>query len=125
MSSRQKEGLKKVLLKGAMSAGYATELWTLPRIAEQIQRRYGIVYHPGHVWRLLVDMGWSCQKPERCALQRDEEAIEQWKRVDWPRIKKRAKTWRPSGLPRRKRLFAHPQRSQNLGSSRPNSHSPA
>ncbi len=30
------------------------------------------------------------QKPERRAMERDEQAIERWKRKDWPRIKKNA-----------------------------------
>ena len=63
---------------------YRTDLWTLKRIAEVIRRHFGTTYHPNHVWRLLVGMNWSCQKPERRALQRNEEAVERWKRSRWP-----------------------------------------
>src|SRR6266487_1191540 len=38
--------------------------------------------------RLLRRLGWSCQVPERRALQRDEQAIVHWKRHKWPAIKK-------------------------------------
>jgi putative transposase len=60
-------------------------------VAEVIEMQFGVQYHPGHIWHLLRSMGWSCQKPERRARERDEEAIATWRREDWPRIKKRPK----------------------------------
>lgn len=86
---QDKQALEKVLLAGALAAGYPTDLWTLARIAEVIERTFGVKYHPGHVWYILRDMGWSAQKPERRARERDEEAILGWRKHDWPRIKKR------------------------------------
>lgn len=100
LSKTQKRRLTKFLLAGPLASGHRTDLWTLKRIAQLIRKQFRIRYHPNHVWRLLQDMGWSCQKPERRALQRDEAAIAHWKRYRWPHIKKRSKTWRPSGLPR-------------------------
>ena len=85
------EGLS-VLLKGPLAAGFATDLWTLARVAEVIDREFGVRYHPGHVWYILRDMGWSCQKPERRARERDEAAIEQWHAEEWPEAKKRRET---------------------------------
>jgi len=96
LSRAQRARLERVLLKGSRAAGYPTELWTLARVAEVIWRLFGIRYHPSHVWRLLHQMDWSCQKPERRAVERDEAAIEEWKRRRWPHIKKRRTTWRPS-----------------------------
>jgi transposase len=95
----QCQQLLDLLLKGAVASGYPNELWTLDRIAEVIAREFGVYYHPNHVWRLLRRHCWSCQVPEWRALQRDEAAIAHWKRYRWPHIKKRAKTWGPSGLP--------------------------
>ena len=91
--------LLELLLKGAMAYGYPNELWTLKRIARVIHREFGVRYHPSHVWRVLRDLHWSCQVPERQPVQRDEQAIEHWKRYTWPHIKKGARTWGPSGLP--------------------------
>jgi len=91
--------LLEVLLKGAMAYGYPNELWTLTRIARVIEREFGVDYHPNHVWRLLRRYRWSCQVPEWRAIQRDEQAIAHWKRYRWPHIKKRSKTWGPSGVP--------------------------
>ena len=92
--------LLELLLKGAMAYGYPNELWTLKRIARVIHREFGVRYHPNHVWRVLRDLHWSCQVPERRPVQRDEQAIEPWKRYRWPHIKKGTRTWGPSGLPR-------------------------
>lgn len=100
LSTSQKRTLVKVLLRGPLVAGYRTDLWTLQRVAEVIAARFGVQYHPCHVWKLLRSLGWSCQKPERRALQRDEEQIAHWKRYRWPHIKKRRKVWGPSGVSR-------------------------
>lgn len=81
--------LERILLKGAKAAGYATDLWTCPRVANVIKRRFGVVYHVDHVCRLLHALGWSPQKPQRRAVERDEVVIEGWVRQQWPRIKKK------------------------------------
>jgi transposase len=99
MTSPQKQELIALLKRGAVAAGYPTELWTTGRVAEQIRRHWGVAYHPGHVWKILTGLGWSCQKPERRALQRNPKRIGQWKQRQWPRIKKRPATGRASGVP--------------------------
>ena len=95
LTCRQKKRLIKLLLKGAMANGYRTELWTTARIAELIERNFGITYHRDHIGRLMDSLGWSYQKPEKIALQRDEQGIEEWKRKQWPRIKKTLSGWVP------------------------------
>jgi hypothetical protein len=40
-------------------------------------------------------LGWSCQRPERKARERNEEAIRRWVRHRWPRIKKKPGTPAP------------------------------
>lgn len=107
LSEGQKAKLEQILLRGALKAGYGTELWTLKRIAQVIEKHFYVRYHHCHVWKILRGMGWSCQKPERRAMQRDEKEIENWKRYKWPRIKKSPRTWSPSGFPGRERLPAH------------------
>ena len=88
LSAKQKRKLRSLLEGGALAAGYTTDLWTLPRIAKLIQKHFGVRYHPGHVWRIMLSLDWTWQKPERRAVQRDEESIARWKRHTWPRIKK-------------------------------------
>ena len=98
MTPEERQALIALLKRGALAAGYPPELGTLPRVAEQIRQHWGAVYHPGHVWKILLGLGWSCQKPERRALQRNPKKIRQWKQRDWPRIKKSPAPGRASGL---------------------------
>jgi len=81
--------LEQLLLRGARACGFATDLWTCPRVAELIRREWRIRYHVDHIGRLLHGLGWSPQKPERRARERDEQAIARWLKVDWLRIKKK------------------------------------
>lgn len=81
--------LEAILLGGAPAQGYETNLWTLKRIAQVIRRQFKVKYHAGHVWKVLGQLGWSCQRPERKARERNEQAIRRWVRYRWPRIKKR------------------------------------
>jgi len=53
-----------------------------------IERTFGVKYHPCHVWRIVRELGFTAQKPKRRARERDEAAIERWRREDCPRIKK-------------------------------------
>jgi transposase len=88
LSARQEARLLRELLRGAQAHGYGTDLWTTKRIAELIERTFGVRYHRAHVSRLLARNDWSPQKPERRARERDEVAIARWKRTRWPRVKR-------------------------------------
>ncbi len=100
LTDRQRRKIVKLLLRGAMANGFSTELWTTQRVGSLIEQRCGVKFHRGHVARLLHDLGFSCQKPERRALERDEEKIEEWKRKRWPHVKKTLRGWVPtSALP--------------------------
>jgi len=88
LTTRQEARLLRELLRGALAHGYGTDLWTTKRIAEVIERTFGVHYHRSHVSRLLARNDWSPQKPERRARERDEAAIARWKRTRWPRVKR-------------------------------------
>jgi len=92
LSEKQRQQLTKTLLKGARASGYLNDLWTCPRVAEVIQRMFGVEYHVDHIGRLLHKLGWSVQKPERRARERDDADIARWRKEEWPRIKKGART---------------------------------
>src|SRR5712691_3499793 len=89
LGEAQIDHLTAILEEGPLAAGFPTDLWTCERVAMVVEREFGIAYHPGHVGKLLRRMGWSCQRPVGRAAERDEEAIARWKRVEWPRIKKK------------------------------------
>jgi transposase len=95
LDRRQRMRLERRLLRGARAAGYESDLWTCPRIAELIAEEFGVTYHPDHIGRLLRSLGWSPQRPQRRAAERDETRIQGWVREDCPRIKKKP----PDGTP--------------------------
>jgi transposase len=95
LAGRHRDRLIRLLLRGAMAHGYGTDLWTTSRIAAVIEREFGVSYHRDHIGRLLHGLGWSHQKPERRAVERDEAAIRRWKRREWPRVKKTPRGWVP------------------------------
>ena len=88
LTTAQLEQVEQALLEGPLAFGYATDLWTLPRVAEVIRRVTGVRYHPGHVWRVLRGLGWSRQKPTTRARERDEEAIQRWVKTTWPAVRR-------------------------------------
>jgi len=79
--ARIRAGLK----RGPAALGYDSPLWTGWRVADLNERTCGVQYSTGHVWRILRDLGWSCQRPTGRALERDEAAIRRW--VRWPEVK--------------------------------------
>ncbi|MBI2815550.1 MAG: transposase, partial [Acidobacteria bacterium] len=64
LSGEDLRRLERGLLKGPEALGYDTPLWSSGRVADLIQREIGVRYHAGHVWRIRVRLGWSCQRPE-------------------------------------------------------------
>jgi len=88
MSAAERARLTKMLIAGAVANGFATELWTLARIAKLIKREFGHAFSTVHVWRVIRELGFSSQRPTGRALQRDEAAIGSWKTKRWPALKK-------------------------------------
>lgn len=89
---QQRAELVDALLQGTRSWGYAPSGWTGPLVRDMIQRLFAVDHHPEYVPRLLRQLGWSPQKPERRARERDEREIARWNREDWSRIKKEPQT---------------------------------
>ena len=96
LSEEQQAGLRAILLSGALQAGFPTELWTIKRVRAVVKDRFDVTYSTAGCWHLLREMGFTPQKPEKRATQRNEEAIEAWKRKTWPALKKSP---RPRGEP--------------------------
>lgn len=74
------------LRKNPKSFGFPTELWTGERIANIIHRKFKVQYHPRYVTAMIIARGYSCQKPQRRAAHRDEAALQQFLKHDWPRL---------------------------------------
>jgi transposase len=90
LDARQISDVVRQVLKGAKTCGFETDLWTLPRIAKLIEQRHGVCYDVDHLSRLARSWGLSWQKPRKRPIERDEQVVEQWVAVQWPRIKKKS-----------------------------------
>lgn len=88
LTSADRKRLRAALNSGADYWGFPTPEWNCPRVKTLIERLFQVSFHVDYVGTLLHQLGWSPQKPEHRARERDEAAIEQWRRVEWPRLKK-------------------------------------
>jgi transposase len=84
----QRELIADCLWHGAEAYGFRGDVWTCARVARVIEEEFGVRYHPGHVSRILKEIGWTPQVPITRALQRDEAAIQRWREHDWPQLKR-------------------------------------
>lgn len=88
LTRAQKKLLKNEILRGPAKAGYATDFWTLQRIRALAKKKFRISLGATTVWRTVVSLGFSVQKPERRARERSEQAISDWKLKEFPKLKK-------------------------------------
>jgi transposase len=67
----------------AQNCGHSSGLGTV------IERLHGVRFGQTNVWRILGSLGFSPQKPEKRAIERNEDAVRSWKRSTWPALKKK------------------------------------
>lgn len=89
LDDEQLRALGRMLLQSPTKHGFGTELWTLKRVSALIERQHGVKFSQTHIWRILGGLGFSVQKPDRRAIERDEDAVQLWKRTTWPALKKK------------------------------------
>jgi transposase len=89
LSRRQEAAVLSWLARSPQAFGYKTDLWTTRRLAEVIEKKYGIRFNSNYLAEWLTRRGYSPQKPEAKAVERDNPAVTRWLAEDWPRIKKR------------------------------------
>jgi transposase len=83
LTPAQRALIPESLWHGPEAYGFRGRVWTCARVAKVIEQEFGIAYHKGHVARLLKELHWTPQTPIRRAIQRDEAAIEHWRRAVW------------------------------------------
>ena len=97
LTAEQCAQLPTLLARGAPAYGFSGDVWTAKRVAQVIERTFGVSYHPDHVSRLLRACGGSYQRPITRATQRKAAQIASWYQERWPTLKKgRTKRERPS-----------------------------
>jgi transposase len=89
LDKQQLAAVRAAVLQSPTEHGFGTELWTLKRVGAVIERMHGARFSKTQVWRILGSLGFSPQKPERRAIERNEDAVRSWKRSTWPALKKK------------------------------------
>ena len=90
IGARDLKKIDRALRKGPRANGFSTDLWTLRRVGKVIEKKTGVHYHQGHVWRVVRDnMGWSLQRPAKKAKERNEKAVKVWVEETWEELKKK------------------------------------
>lgn len=89
LDASQLARLRAALLQSPTEHGFGTELWTLKRVAAVIHTLSGVRFGQTQVWRILGALGFSPQKPEKRAIERNDDAVRAWKRRTWPALKKK------------------------------------
>jgi transposase len=72
---------------GPLAAGWNDQRWTLARVRDLVARKFGVQYTVPGIWYLLRRRGWTAQIGARRAIERDDGAVEVWRKETWPRIK--------------------------------------
>ena len=89
LKEKQLRTLGDILDGGPAAYGLDTGIWTSPMIAWVIEEEFGIEYHPGHVRKILHDIGFSVQRPKRVLARADAAERDRWQRYTYPAIKKK------------------------------------
>lgn len=89
LTTAERQKLEVALMKGPVKNGYRNDLWTIRRVAAVITAVTG-KKSPSttHTWRILRNMGWSCQRPARRARQQDANAVAEFRDCTWAAVKK-------------------------------------
>ncbi|MDX3866314.1 winged helix-turn-helix domain-containing protein [Streptomyces europaeiscabiei] len=87
LSDAQMARLLRELERGPLAHGWIDQRWTLARVKTVIGRLFHVSFTVEGTWRLLRRHGWSWQQPARRAIERDDDAVELWKREVWPQVR--------------------------------------
>jgi transposase len=93
LDKKQFQQVLKWLKFPATSFGFETDLWDCRRVRLLIKEKLRIKMDNSNVWRLLRRLNLTLQKPEKRAVQQNKQAVDQWLKEEWPRIKAQAKRW--------------------------------
>jgi len=83
-----------IVLAGARSYEFETDLWTVRRLRRVIMDEFHIQVSKNTIWRRLRDAGLTYQKPERQYYEIDEATRKKWLRYEVPKIRRAVKKYR-------------------------------
>lgn len=91
LKKEQLTRLEEILDSGPAAYGLTTGIWTCPTVEHIIEEEFGISYHHDHVRKILHNMGFSVQRPNKKLALAKPELQQKWVRKTYPALKKSAK----------------------------------
>jgi transposase len=91
LTATQEKIVRRWLADNPTDYGFATELWSAPRLRLLIEQEFGVQFHPDYLGTWLRQRGYTPQLPRHVPRERDEGAIARWLAGDWPRIKRKTR----------------------------------
>ena len=88
LADAHKMSLRDIIDGGPVAYGFLSGVWTSPMIARVIDEEFGVIYHPGHVRKLLDELGFSVQRPKRELARANKQEQDRWHRYTYPNLKK-------------------------------------
>src|SRR5512146_619387 len=74
--------------RGPAVHGWAgDQRWTLPRVVEVIRRLFAVTYTSRGVGYLLHRIGYTPQVPKQRAIERNEDAVAEWRTTTWAKVR--------------------------------------
>lgn len=115
LSQSDKILLSDLIDSGPVAYGFLSGVWTSPMIARVIREEFNHEYHPGHVRKLLTQLGFSVQRPKRLLAKADLQLQNRWRRYTYPNIKKKRATKVATSFSKTKPVFDKTRRSIRHG----------
>jgi transposase len=91
LNENEYEKLRDILDSGPVAYGLDTGIWTSPLVSQVIAEEFGQTYHPGHVRKLLRQLGYSVQRPTTRLVQAELKQKRKCVRYTYPNLKKTPK----------------------------------
>jgi transposase len=76
--------------------GFRTDLWTAARVAQLIEEKFGVTFHPNYLREWLTKRRHTPQKPARRAKQQNPVAIARWLADEYPAVQKKSRPTTPT-----------------------------
>lgn len=89
LNEKQHEVLKDIIESGPVAYGFDSGIWTSPMVGRVIEEEFDVTYHPGHIRKLLHEIGFSVQRPRRVLVRADAQKQDRWHRRTYPNLKKK------------------------------------
>jgi len=91
LTETDQEKLYDIIESGPVAYGLNTGVWTSPIISHVIYEEFNVKYHPGHVRKMIKNLGFSVQRPTTQLIRADKKAQNRWIRYTYPNFKKKQK----------------------------------